>query len=205
MLRDRKYKTIPPLTIPEINFEKRMENNFIAYKGESSGIGENTHLYFPEYETLGSDAIRNITAYIETNDVDRIVIMVKLKVSPVAQAIIKELCIQKRKVEVFFEKDLQYNISKHSYVPQHIICTEATKKEVMKQYNVTASQMIKMQSTDAMAKWLGAQPGQMIKILRPSDYGNVCTDQPLYDISYALVYENHSKTTKGVEKKRKKK
>lgn len=205
MLGDRKYKTIPPLDIDSIDFENRMNNNFIAFKGESEGVGENTHFYFPEFDTLGSDAIRNIVVYIDSNSVDRLVIVVKLKVSPAAQAIIKELCIQKKKVEVFYEKDLQYNITKHSYVPQHILCTEATKKEVLKAYNVTTTQMIKMQSTDAVARWYGAHPGQMFKILRPSDYGNIYTDQPLYDISYAIVYENHSKSTKGVEKKRRKK
>jgi DNA-directed RNA polymerase subunit H (RpoH/RPB5) len=202
MLRDRKFKTIPPLDLDAISFDDRYENNFISYKGEGDRNGDCVHVYFPREDTLGIAGARNIAAHLEENNLKHIIVIIKSKISSSAQGQIRSLQLLKNKVEIFFERELQYNLTKHSFVPEHTVCSEATKKQVLKEYNITVAQMIKIQTTDPVVRWLGAQPGQLLKIRRPSVLPQMSGMEKFFDISYAIVYENHVKTNKGSEKKK---
>jgi DNA-directed RNA polymerase I, II, and III subunit RPABC1 len=201
MLRDRKYESIPPLEFGKIDFVDRSKNDFVAHKNPD-GSGEKSHVLV-KYE-LTSAVANNIQFYIQTNSVEpgeRIIVIIKTKINPTAQVTIENLKNLKYRIEIFFEYELQFNLTKHSYVPEHIICNELTKNDVLKKYNVTPAQMIKIQLTDPVVKWIGGKVGQMIKILRPSDFNGVDGKNDKYDISYAIVYENHAKG-KGLEKKK---
>lgn len=78
-------------------------------------------------------------------------------------------------------KELQFNILKHTLVPQHIIINEDEVFDVMTKFNVIdKSHLPDIARLDPVAKAIGMRPGQVCKIIRPSktaittNYYRVC-------------------------------
>jgi len=66
-------------------------------------------------------------------------------------------------------KRLQFNILKHSLVPDHVIISETEVIEVMKKYNITDKiQFPDISRFDPVSKAIGLRPGQVCKITRYS-------------------------------------
>jgi len=62
----------------------------------------------------------------------------------------------------------QFNIMDHNLVPLHEIISEQEKNELFKKYNITQDQLPKILNTDPVSIFIGAQPGQIVKITRKS-------------------------------------
>jgi len=68
-------------------------------------------------------------------------------------------------VQIFFISHLNFDISRHRKVPRHRIITDAEVETMMKEYNVKElSGLPKIDSQDAMAKWIGARPGDVVEV-----------------------------------------
>jgi DNA-directed RNA polymerase subunit H (RpoH/RPB5) len=69
-------------------------------------------------------------------------------------------------VQIFDIRSLGFNISKHRKVPRHRICKENEKPEIIKNYNLKSiDQCPKILSQDAMAKFIGARPGDVVEVV----------------------------------------
>lgn len=69
-------------------------------------------------------------------------------------------------VQIFDIRSLGFNISKHRKVPQHRIVNENEKPAIIKNYNLKSlDQMPKILSQDAMAKFIGARPGDVVEVV----------------------------------------
>jgi DNA-directed RNA polymerase subunit H (RpoH/RPB5) len=69
-------------------------------------------------------------------------------------------------VQIFEIRSLGFNISKHRKVPQHRIVTDREKPDIIKNYNLkSVEQMPKILSQDAMAKFIGARPGDVVEVM----------------------------------------
>jgi DNA-directed RNA polymerase subunit H len=78
-------------------------------------------------------------------------------------------------------KCLQFNILKHTLVPEHNIMSEDGVKQIMSRYNITDKvQFPDISRFDPVARAIGLRPGQVCHIVRPSktvistDYYRVC-------------------------------
>lgn len=78
-------------------------------------------------------------------------------------------------------KNLQFNILKHTLVPEHNIMSDDEVKHVMTRYNITDKvQFPDISRFDPVARAIGLRPGQVCHILRPSktaittDYYRIC-------------------------------
>lgn len=60
------------------------------------------------------------------------------------------------------------SIMAHDMVPEHIIIDEDEIKEVAEKYNVDREHLPKLKADDPVAKEIGAQPGDVVKIVRES-------------------------------------
>ena len=78
----------------------------------------------------------------------------------------------------------QLNIMNHELVPLHIIISEKEKKELLKKYNILQSQLPKILDTDTVSIFIGAKPGQVVKIIRDSHTAKEA-------VSYRLVVESN--------------
>jgi DNA-directed RNA polymerase subunit H (RpoH/RPB5) len=75
-------------------------------------------------------------------------------------------------------------ILSHKLVPQHKIISEKDKNELLKKYNITPEQLPKILDTDPVSKYIGAKPGQIIKIVRKSHTANEA-------VAFRLVVESN--------------
>lgn len=70
-------------------------------------------------------------------------------------------------VEVFWYKQLLFNITKHILVPKHELLTESVKNDLIKNYYLeTITQLPTILSTDPVAKWYGMLEGDVCRITR---------------------------------------
>lgn len=68
-------------------------------------------------------------------------------------------------VQMFEIRHLQLDISKHRKVPHHRILNDDEKTKLLKQVNITKyKQLPKIDSQDAMARWIGARPGDVVEV-----------------------------------------
>jgi DNA-directed RNA polymerase I, II, and III subunit RPABC1 len=141
---------------------------------------------------LGKPNISNIKVDAANENVQRWIIIVQSKITPYVPPTIRNLEIQGIVIETFMESDLQYNVTHHEFVPRHIICSAATKKEIFEKYSITKKQLPIIKKSDAQVRYLGARKGNLIKIIRPSDSmpksktvdGEV---KEFYDITFRIV------------------
>jgi DNA-directed RNA polymerase subunit H len=80
-------------------------------------------------------------------------------------------------------KEPLMQIMKHELVPEHIILSDKEKNAVLKQYNTELNLLPKILIDDPVALSIGAEPGQIIKIIRKSATAKEA-------VAYRLVVED---------------
>jgi DNA-directed RNA polymerase subunit H len=75
----------------------------------------------------------------------------------------------KPKVKAPVEESPPQKVTDHKLVPKHEILSHEQKVQVLSQYNATEDQFPFLFNTDAVVKEIGAKPGDMVRIIRPSD------------------------------------
>jgi len=69
--------------------------------------------------------------------------------------------------EVFWYKQLLFNISKHTLVPRHELLADDVKESILKTYYLeTITQLPTILTTDPVAKWYGMRDGDICRITR---------------------------------------
>jgi len=61
-----------------------------------------------------------------------------------------------------------FDVTKHTLVPKHELCSDAETKRVLKAYNVGREQFPRILAEDQGIAHLKTKPGDIIKITRPS-------------------------------------
>jgi DNA-directed RNA polymerase I, II, and III subunit RPABC1 len=74
----------------------------------------------------------------------------------------------KIKFQMFHINEVLINISKHHLVPKHEILTKKEEQSIVSQYMLTKIHLPWILKTDPMAKFLGLEAGQIVKITHPS-------------------------------------
>jgi len=72
-------------------------------------------------------------------------------------------------VDIFLEKELMINLIDHSLVPKHILLTQEQANLVLETYLLKKRQIPKILASDPVSRYYGVSPGDMFKIIRPSD------------------------------------
>lgn len=67
-------------------------------------------------------------------------------------------------VQIFGMENFLIDISSNQYVPKHVLLSDKEVQEVIKKYNISSDNMPKIKREDPMAKYVGARPGQVIRI-----------------------------------------
>ena len=77
-----------------------------------------------------------------------------------------------------------FNIMNHNLVPLHIIISDKEKEELLKKYNIETNKLPKILDTDPVSIYIGAKPGQILKIIRESHTAKEA-------VSYRFVVESN--------------
>lgn len=82
----------------------------------------------------------------------------------------KNLNVDTRKIkyQLFHIKDVLINISKHVLVPKHEVLTKEKEQQVLAQFMSPKASFPFILKTDPMARYLGLEPGQIVKITSAS-------------------------------------
>jgi DNA-directed RNA polymerase subunit H (RpoH/RPB5) len=125
-------------------------------------------IVFSEKTRLTPAEFKNILAYASENNHTAGTIIVTLSRAPesVVEILRHHVAVKENPlVQLFYISHLNFDISKHRKVPKHRILTEDEKTKLMKMYNILDfKQLPKLDSQDAMARWIGARPGDVIEI-----------------------------------------
>jgi len=71
--------------------------------------------------------------------------------------------------EIFLEKELMMNLIEHTYIPLHEILSNEESQQIIESYNTRKRDMPKILTNDPIARYYNMQPGQICRILRPSE------------------------------------
>ena len=123
--------------------------------------------------------IKNFVEFATNNDYTNGLILVALV--PPSENVLKSIknMTKEHPIQFFHIRQLQFDITTHRLVMPHRILKEDEKTEVFKRYNITKpeDQLPWIDSQDAMVKWIGGRPNDVIEVLRHSD---VAGTQPYY-------------------------
>lgn len=72
-------------------------------------------------------------------------------------------------LEVFMEKELMINLIDHELVPKHKVLSKEKGEEVLKSYIAKKKNMPKILSNDPVSRYYGVKPGDIFRIVRPSE------------------------------------
>ena len=165
MLADRGY--VVPLTKLNQPFEEFKETisegNFTmsVQKDNDEGLLDSNRIvvFFPNEDKIASEHINNYVDKLNTQNIFHCILVVKGKLTPSAEKTIREH-ESTMNFEVFHEKELYVNITRHEYVPKHIILSDNEKKELLKRYKVKDYQLPKILKGDAISRY-----NKILKIL----------------------------------------
>lgn len=114
--------------------------------------------------------ITNFMKFAEGNGYTNGIIIVAMS-SPSENVLRVAKSYAKDRVQFFHIRQLQFDITTHRMVMPHRILNEDEKTFIFDKYKVSkpSEQLPWIDSQDAMAKWVGAVPGDVLEILRHSD------------------------------------
>jgi DNA-directed RNA polymerase I, II, and III subunit RPABC1 len=122
-------------------------------------------VWYPKVPRIGVQEIQAFYKQMKNDNVDRALVIYQ-DISPWAKQ-----CITKMKIimEQWKETELLVNITKHTFVPEHLPLTPEQKADLLLKYKLKDTQLPRIQITDPIARFLGLSRGQVVKITRPSE------------------------------------
>jgi DNA-directed RNA polymerase III subunit RPC1 len=119
------------------------------------------HLY-----DLNNDAIRVVMETLITTSKKHIIIIYRGKITPTAKKTVFEMKKEYR-IELFSEKEMQYDPTAHYLVPKHIILSKEEKEKIYNTYAIKNSNMLpSISCEDPIVRRIGAVKGNLLKIIR---------------------------------------
>jgi len=132
-------------------------------------------IIFNEKSRLNENALQSYITFSEENNYNNGTIVVSL-VPPSENVINVIRNYNKEKhplLQLFDIRRLQFDITQHRRVPAHRIISEDELMKLEKKMNIVdpKKQLPWIDSQDAMAKWIGAKPGDVVEVTRFSESG----------------------------------
>lgn len=115
---------------------------------------------------FNSDKTKEYVSLSRKMGISHFIIVYKDCVTPMSKKLIIQLSCDFI-LELFHIDELQYNITKHKLVPQHIKISDNEAKEFKKKYGLRYPTILK---TDPIARFYYYQKGDIIKIVRNNGY-----------------------------------
>jgi DNA-directed RNA polymerase subunit H (RpoH/RPB5) len=133
-------------------------------------IGKHLIVFSQKDKGLVERDVNKILEFADGNDFTNGVILVALvKPSENVLKVIKHMT-KDRSIQFFHIKQLKFDITTHRIAMPHRILKDDERTELFKNTNITdPEQLPSIDSQDAMVKWIGARPGDVIEVERHSD------------------------------------
>lgn len=143
-------------------------NELTALCAHHNNLDDKMFVFFPEEPKIGIKTVQNYVVKMQAEGVNRAIIIVRIGLTPSAKQAMRDVAPEFI-LEEFLESEMLINITEHELVPQHVLLTVEEKEELFSRYKLKESQLMKMLTTDPVARYYGYKRGQVIKITRKSD------------------------------------
>lgn len=125
-------------------------------------------IIFSEKTRVTVQELGNIINFVSENKyTGGVIIVTPTKPSESVLDLVREHISNKdnQLIQIFYQSHLNFDISKHRKVPKHRVLTEEETQAMMKEFNLAdVTKIPKIDSQDAMAKWIGARPGNVVEV-----------------------------------------
>jgi len=170
MIEDRGY-TVPDIekiTFEEFNIKYNNKNIDIYIKDELKNKSFYIHFH-NENKNFSKSDLKNIMQKIISiygdETINLILLLKEKENSTVSKELTKDIY---KNIEIFLRKNMIFNVTRHIYVPQHILLTKEEEVQLLETYNTTKGKLPKIFKTDPIAKYYGMKNDQICKIIRKS-------------------------------------
>ena len=154
MLKQRKYKIV------EEDDEKIIA---VSLTEDSDKI----YVFKQIIRTFNIKRVKQITSILESINIKHCITIYKDSATPAAKKCVNILHIDKQ-IELFIEKELKYNITKHVLVPEHIELSNEESKAFKLEYGTKLPIILKL---GPISRFYNYKIGNVIKIVRKSKNG----------------------------------
>ncbi|KAM0688305.1 hypothetical protein COBT_000444 [Conglomerata obtusa] len=128
-------------------------------------------VHFFDEAKVGLKNLKTLVDSFERQGIRNIILICKENLSPSSNKHIE--AISNFNIEVFKEKELLFNVTKHELVPKHRVLNEIEKKEVLEGRRIKEYQLPKILKTDPVARYFGAKRGDVFEIQRKSETAGI--------------------------------
>ena len=130
--------------------------------------GSTIKIYYCDQPKIGIKHINEVIEDMETNNIDKGIFIYTGNVSSFAKQLLVD---NKNSLQYFNEDELSFNITHHSFVPEHKIMSHETKMSIIKKYKVKEKQLPWIHNSDPVVKYHGGCIGDLFRIVRNSKDG----------------------------------
>ena len=159
----------------------RIESNGDDLEAVDPSTNKRILVYYVSDPKVNVKSIKLIKTHLDQVDVTQItclIVIYKYAITTFAKQFISS-DVKNLFVQIFSEKELSFNITKHDFVPKHTLLSVIEKKTVLKEYNTKSCHFPHILSTDPVCRYYGALPGDMMRIDRRSE---TCGIHTLYRV-----------------------
>lgn len=158
------------------DFMKISREKLLYLTQHSQDPNRTIFVFFPSVSKLSVKHIKNFWVNLRKENSKRAIIILKeggryrvAGISTAAKRAIESMNSSGYVLEVFQEKELLINITKHELVPKHQPLNEKQKSALLKKYGLKLSQLPRVCLSDPISRYYGMQIGDVFKITRPSE------------------------------------
>ena len=137
-------------------------NNFTNYKTFIKYNNEIFHLIIIPYKLNTIKKTEDIENFLNSNDDKKIFVVLS------GSTKIEKQILEYKKTEVFNDVDLLVNIIDNNLIPKHILLSDEEANNILTEYKINKKNLPCILSADRIAKYYNIEPGQIVKIIRPS-------------------------------------
>jgi DNA-directed RNA polymerase subunit H (RpoH/RPB5) len=137
-------------------------NNFTNYKTFIKYNNEVFHLIIIPYKLNTIKKTEDIENFLNSNDDKKIFVILS------GSTKIEKQILEYKKTEVFNDVDLMVNIIDNNLIPKHILLSDEEANNILTEYKINRKNLSCILSGDRIAKYYNIEPGQIVKIIRPS-------------------------------------
>lgn len=175
MLRDRGF-----LVDPEMEIDADFQSFTMSYEATTPAVfnaiyehretGEKVKTRFDSPDKVTGTELKEWIAAMQNDRIHHVIFILKEGIfTPNARRNIDKLRAKGFYIECFEQKEVLINITEHSLVPKHEPLSKESKEELLNRYHITDTQLPRIFKTDPVCRYLGVEPGTVLKITRKSE------------------------------------
>jgi len=119
--------------------------------------------------TIGVKCIRSYCERIKQDNFHKAILILHGKLTPHAKQAISAINSLVDRIEYFNESELIINITEHCLVPRHEVLLREDCKKLLEKYSIKENQLPRINKNDPIARYLGVEKNQIVKIIRTSE------------------------------------